>query len=108
MDDLDRILSRDDDLQPSSGFADGVKAAIALDSEGLPLPFPWGRWALGLVACLVVAAAGSALLSPAVQAMRTALQPLAASSSVLLWAAIAVVGSGTVALLPAWRRRFAI
>jgi hypothetical protein len=107
MDDLERILAGADDLQPSSGFADAVKAAIALDAEQRPLRFPWGRWAIGLVACLVLAAAGSALLWPAMQVMRSALQTLDVSSTVLVGAAVAVAGSAAVALLPSWRRRFA-
>ena len=64
----------------------------------------WGRWAIGLAACLVLAAAGSALLPTALQAARAVLQPLATSA--LAYAAAAVAASVVLALLPAWRRRF--
>jgi hypothetical protein len=104
MDDLERILAVDDGLEPSSGFAGAVKAAIASDEEERTLRFPWGRWAIGLAACLVLAAAGSALLPPALQAARAVLQPLATST--LAYAAAAVAASVVLALLPAWRRRF--
>ena len=106
MDDLERILAGADDIEPSSGFGQAVKAAIVLDTERLALRFPWGRWAIGLVACLVLAGAGSIVLLPAVQAIRSALQPAAVSSSALAWAAVAAAGSGAVALLPTWLRRF--
>jgi hypothetical protein len=105
MDELERILAAADAIEPSSGFADSVKAAIASDAEERALPFPWGRWAIGLAACLVLAAAGSPLLLPALQAARNALEPLAAPSS-LAYAALAVAGSAAVALLPTLRRRF--
>jgi hypothetical protein len=107
MDELDRILAAEDGIEPSSGFADTVKRAIATEAEDRALPLPWGRWALGMAACLVLAAAGAVLLLPAVQAARVALQPLAASSWPLAYAAIAVAGSLAVAAFPAWRRRFA-
>ena len=107
MDDLDRILANDDAIEPSSGFADAVNAAIASDAEERALRFPWGRCAIGLAACLAAAAAGTALLPPAMEAARSALQPLSAASPALAQAALAVAGSAAVALLPAWLRRFA-
>ena len=62
-DDLDRILSRDDDIVPSSGFAFSVMDAVKREAATPPaIPFPWRRavpgfvaWAVTLVA--VVAAA---------------------------------------------------
>lgn len=107
MDDLDRILAAGDGIEPSSGFADAVKAAIASDVEARALRFPWGRWAIGLVACLVLAAAGTMLLLPALQATRNALQPILAASAPLAYAGLAVAASAAVALLPGWVRRFA-
>ena len=58
MDEIDRILSSDDDLVPSSGFSARVMEAVE-DSvaEDPPLTFPWGRFAIGVIACLVWAAA---------------------------------------------------
>lgn len=107
MDDLDRILATDDVIEPSSGFADTVKIAIASDAEVRALPFPWGRWVIGVAACLVLAAAGSTLLLSAMQAARSVLQPLSSAPPAFAYAALAVAGSAAVALLPAWLRRFA-
>ena len=106
MDDLDRILTGADDIRPSAGFTEAVKAAIVLAADRPPLRVPWGRWAIGLIACLMLAAGGSVLVQPAVQAIGSALQPLAASSTALAWAAGAIAGSAAVALLPSGRRRF--
>jgi hypothetical protein len=60
---LDRILSSEEPLTPSSGFAAAVmervhEAAI----EPPPLPFPWTRFAAGVIACGVCAASGAALI----------------------------------------------
>jgi len=57
MNDLDRALSDDDPLVPSSGFAARVMDAVQ-DAQGEPPPlaFPWRPFAIGLVACLVWAA----------------------------------------------------
>jgi len=72
-DDLDRILSGDDSIVPSSGFAGSVMEAVRREAAVPPaLPFPWERALPGLVAgivtlgSLVVASlsASSADLSP--------------------------------------------
>ena len=43
-DDLDRLLSQDEALVPSSGFAAGVMLAVAREaSEPRALAFPWLR-----------------------------------------------------------------
>jgi hypothetical protein len=107
MDELDRILAAEDGIEPSSGFADAVNRAIASDAEDRALRLPWGRWAVGMAACLVLAAAGSALLWPAVQSARVALQPLAASWWPLTYGAVAAAGSLALAVFPTWRHRFA-
>jgi hypothetical protein len=63
LDDLDRILLTEEPLAPSSGFAaavmDSVREAAA---EPPPLPFPWTRFAVGVIACAVSAAAGTSLI----------------------------------------------
>ena len=57
MDDLDRALTEDDALVPSSGFAARVMEAVQDDAaEPPPLAFPWRPFAIGVVACLVWAA----------------------------------------------------
>ncbi|HEY1342114.1 MAG TPA: hypothetical protein VGF59_31615 [Bryobacteraceae bacterium] len=77
--DLDRILSSEDLLQPSSGFAMDVMAAARRQAaEPAPLPFPWFRLAAGLAASLVIAAAGTVLLLLYAPALATLTGPLAA------------------------------
>jgi hypothetical protein len=54
MDDLDRVLSSEDSLAPSSGFASSVMDAVherAAAPNASP-PFPWGRCLLGVGACV--------------------------------------------------------
>lgn len=43
-DDIDRILSRDDEILPSSGFAGSVMDAVRREAAAPPpIPFPWKR-----------------------------------------------------------------
>ena len=64
MDELDRILASDDSLTPSAGFRARVMTAVdAAATEEPPLPFPWGRFALGVLACAGVAASSAWFLS---------------------------------------------
>jgi hypothetical protein len=50
MDDLDRILSADDSIVPSSGFAARVMAAVHTEAAAPPpIPLPWRRLAVGPV-----------------------------------------------------------
>ena len=61
-DEIDRILSGEEDLLPSSGFHASVMDAVHREASTLPpIPFPWKRaWpgfavgALALVAALIV------------------------------------------------------
>jgi len=47
---IDRILSREDEILPSSGFAVSVMAAVRSEAAApLPIPFPWKRALPGLV-----------------------------------------------------------
>ncbi len=49
-DELDRILSRDDRIRPSSGFAVSVMDAVRREAAAPPpIPFPWKRALPGLV-----------------------------------------------------------
>ena len=109
-DELDRILSSDDSLEPASGFAGGVMEAVRRQAaEPARIPFPWRRFGVGLVACVTLAAAGAALLAqaePFLLAMAAALAPLAAAGPALGYAAIALVVSMALARLPsAFSRR---
>jgi hypothetical protein len=63
LDQLDQILSSDDVLTPSSGFAAGVMEAVReAASEPPPLPFPWRRFAAGLLGCSIWSASAIALM----------------------------------------------
>lgn len=61
-DDIDRILSREEDIVPSSGFAGSVMDAVRSQaSTPPPIPFPWrraipglGAWAVALGSLAVV------------------------------------------------------
>jgi len=50
-DEVDRILSREDEILPSSGFAVSVMDAVRREAAAPPpIPFPWKRALPGLVA----------------------------------------------------------
>src|SRR5262245_60397635 len=101
---LERILSAEDSLEPSSGFAASVMDAVRVQAhEPPPLRFPWPRFAVGLVACLTLAAAGAALGPRAEQlalVLAAPLQPLAAVSRELGYAALALIVSLALTRLP--------
>jgi hypothetical protein len=64
MDELESILASDDPLTPSAGFTARVLTAVdAAATEEPPLPFPWGPFALGVLACVGVAASSAWFLS---------------------------------------------
>lgn len=109
MDDLERILSAEDSVEPSAGFTSVVMAAVHRQAAEPPsLPFPWFRFAALLVACLVMAATGAVLLLRAeteLASIPTALAPLLALAPELGYAAAtALVGLGVV-YLPRWLMR---
>ena len=53
-DDLDRILASEELLVPSSGFAASVLERVRESAAAPPLPFPWRRFLLGLLATLAL------------------------------------------------------
>jgi hypothetical protein len=51
-DELDRVLSKGEDIVPSSGFVATVMGAVRSEAAAPPLiPFPWRRALTGLAAC---------------------------------------------------------
>jgi hypothetical protein len=57
-DELDRFLSGEEGIAPSSGFTASVMEAVRAEAATPPpIPFPWGRALPGLVAAGLVAAA---------------------------------------------------
>jgi hypothetical protein len=81
MDDLDRMLMSEEAMVPSNGFAGGVMDAVrAAATEPPPLPFPWARFLVGVLACAVAVLAGSVVLrsgdQKALGAVRAAFDPV--------------------------------
>jgi hypothetical protein len=100
-DPVDRILSREDDILPSSGFVVSVMEAVRQEAETPPpIPFPWTRALPGLLA-LGVALIG--LVSLIVRQLRvsTPASPMVADTFAALLVAIKspiMQGLGWVAL----------
>ena len=91
MDDFDRILSSEDTLEPSSGFENRVMEAVREAAAAPPpLPFPWGRFVLGLVAWAAWAAATVGL---ARQIDASVVSQLGAVAPEFGYAAVAVLAS---------------
>ncbi len=105
---IDRLLSGEEELAPSSGFTASVMEAVqAASATPPPLPFPWGRALPGLVVAAVVAIAAlvSALTGPGLdgaanapgEGVATALTSLvsqaasAAASSEAVWVLVATL-----------------
>jgi hypothetical protein len=64
MDELDRILSTDEPLTPSSGFTARVMESVHdAAAQPPPLPFPWGRFMTGVLASLASLASGAVLVT---------------------------------------------
>ncbi len=77
-DQLDSLLSRNDDLEPSSGFARNVMDVVRREASApAPIPFPWRRALPGLVLCVLSLAAMcvAAMVRPASQAPHEAPGP---------------------------------
>jgi hypothetical protein len=52
-DELDRVLSREAEIIPSSGFVRSVMAAVRSEASAPPpIPFPWKRALPGLLVCI--------------------------------------------------------
>ena len=91
-DDLDRVLSRDDDIVPSSGFVFSVMDAVTREAATPPaIPFPWRRAVPGFVAWAVT------LVAVAVAAFRWTEDPSASAMAGLVEAA-ASIGAGWIVL----------
>jgi hypothetical protein len=103
-DDLDRILSSEDLIEPSSSFAMNVMDSVRRQAaEPPPLRFPWFRFALGLAACSVMAGAGTVLLlqfETTFAAIASPLAPLTGVAPELGYATAALLVSLGCVFLP--------
>jgi hypothetical protein len=109
-DDLDRLLSHESEIVPSSGFTASVMNALRVRAQAPPpIPFPWERALPGMAAALlslawIVFACVAAFSSNGggaaqVLSIPAALQPLWHAAS---WVLIALVTT-VVSLLFSWR-----
>jgi hypothetical protein len=99
MDDLDRILISEEAVTPSASFTARVMERIAvLTAEPAPRPFPWNRFAIGLLACASWAACAAWLIEPA--SVSTLPVPAATLATVIpaLWYAAAAVSASLAVL----------
>jgi len=101
-DELDRILSKHDDIQPSSGFAASVMDAVRNEASAPPpIPFPWKRaLPVLLVAALALVAVVIGAVAAIVQLGRGAGAPQLTSS--FLWEMIPIQARGPVGTGFAW------
>ena len=94
--DLDQILSRDDDIVPSSGFVYSVMDAVRQEAATPPaIPFPWKRAAPGLGAWVIT------LVAVAIAAVRwkgVFSGTEAASALIEVAEAAASIGTGWIVL----------
>ena len=102
-DELDRILSAEDRIVPSSGFAASVMDAVRREAATPPpIPFPWKRALPGLVVGIVALAglivAGFALRASAIAAAATATLSLHQLIAAARVAAQQADGAGWIAL----------
>jgi hypothetical protein len=91
-DDMDRWLSKDPGIVPSSGFVLSVMDAVRSEaSTPPPLRFPWKLALPGFVAAIVII--GFVLWTGLVQALHTAgdSQSTIAVPSAVLWTALALL-----------------
>ena len=112
---LDRFLSSEDGIVPSSGFASGVMEAVRREAATPPpIPFPWKHALPGLVMCVaILVLAGTRAGTPSLEhggalaAFATALLEMARRAHAG-WVALALLlTASSVALsmrLTGWRQ----
>ena len=103
LDELERILANEEELQPMTGFSTRVMRAVREEAAAVqPMPFPWVRILPGFVLSLglllgaavwLVLGVGSSSLSEPLRATWL----LDSQAQGLLWAALTVFGSGALA-----------
>ena len=64
MDELDRILSSEKSLEPSSGLTAAVMERVRREAtEPDPIAFPWRRFVPGAIACFVLLVVGLIMIA---------------------------------------------
>jgi hypothetical protein len=94
---LDSILSSDETLEPSPGFAQSVMASVRRETGGLaPLRFPWWRFAAGVAGAGGMALGATMLLgSP-----DTFTAPVPGAVLAIVYALVMLLVSLAVAAVP--------
>ena len=100
-DELDRVLSREPEIEPSQVFARSVMAAVnRAAAEPPPIPFPWRRALPGMVLAIVLCALAVANAFSLASATRTPTIPAAvealvraASTPQAIWTMVGLVVS---------------
>ena len=100
-DELDRVLSKKEDIQPSSGFAASVMEAVRSEASAPPpIPFPWKRaLPVLLLAALMLIAVVVAGVEAIVNVSRGAAASELATSS---WSFLTPDAHGTVGTELGW------
>jgi len=100
-DELDRILSKQDAIQPSSGFAASVMETVRSEASAPPpIPFPWKRaLPVLLLAGIVLASVVIAGVAAIASASRGGAVPQLATSS---WSFFTLHAQGPVGTDVAW------
>ena len=85
--DMDRVLSREDEILPSSGFAVSVMDTVWREAAAPPpIPFPWKRALPGLVAGgVALALVLVVVVAAVVQLVKAPTVPQFSMSSLPLW-----------------------
>ncbi len=100
---LERILANEEELQPMTGFSTRVMRAVREDATATPpIAFPWARFLPGFLLNLgLLLGAAVSMILELVTSSRAQLIPAEWFSDPhvqgLLWAALTVVGSGALA-----------
>jgi hypothetical protein len=91
-DDIDRLLSNDEDIEPSPLFVRSVMAAVErAAAEPPPIPFPWRRGLPGLG--VAVAAAAYVIANPPDLPPADALPAYNVSAAPAIWVTLGVLVS---------------
>ena len=99
-DELDRILSRslaEEEIVPSSGFTAAVMEAVQREATAPPpIPFPWKRAAVGLLA------AGLTLVWVLIEIVSKLIHEVATPQSSATWASIVNLMQRVMNVNPGW------
>ena len=96
LEDIDRILSESDTLEPSSGLALRITDVIHRQAAEPAQPrFPWLRFSLGLAACVLMALFGMNIVmrcATVLSTLKETFTPVVELAPNLAWAFAAVLG----------------